>query len=162
MTAAATLTETVATNSLPWIYPPSFKSKFYASYANGSKTVPPATNPTYPVGTTPIGWHQCAEMPVESLEVPFPKEKVSALRLEYFATISYVDEQIGRLLDALEDVGVAENTAVLFLGDQCAHALSSFAKLPAVPYSVRLCAAAGGSSGSEHPSSVCAFWRPSR
>ena len=101
-------------------------------------------------------------MPVESLEVPFPKEKVSALRLEYFATISYVDEQIGRLLDALEDAGVAENTAVLFLGDQCAHALSSFAKLPAaVPYSVRLCAAAGGSSGSEHPSSVCAFWRPS-
>ena len=64
-----------------------------------------------------INW-QCAEMPVESLEVPFPKEKVSALRLEYFATISYVDEQIGRLLDALEDVGVAENTAVLFLGDQ--------------------------------------------
>ena len=118
MTAAATLTETVATNSLPWIYPPSFKSRYYEAYANGSKTVPPAANPTYPVGTTPIGFHQCAEMPVESLEVPFPKEKVSALRLEYFATISYVDEQIGRLLDALEEVGVAENTAVLFLGDQ--------------------------------------------
>ena len=55
-------------------------------------------------------------MPVESLEVPFPEAKVSALRLEYFATISYVDQQIGRLLDALDETGVADRTAVLFLG----------------------------------------------
>ena len=47
----------------------------------------------------------------------FPPAKVSALRLEYFATITYVDQQIGRLLDALEDTGVADRTAVLFLGD---------------------------------------------
>jgi len=55
-------------------------------------------------------------MPVESLEVPFHAAKVSALRLEYFATISYIDQQIGRLLDALDETGVADRTAVLFLG----------------------------------------------
>jgi hypothetical protein len=54
---------------LPWDYPPEFKTEFYAAYANGSRAVPPATNPAYPAGTTPIGFHQCAEMPVESLEV---------------------------------------------------------------------------------------------
>ena len=102
---------------LPWDYPPDIKAKFYEMYANGSATVPPATNPQYPISTTPIGFHQCAEMPVESIGVPFAPSRVSALRLEYFAAISYVDEQIGRLLDALEANGVAENTAVLFLGD---------------------------------------------
>jgi iduronate 2-sulfatase len=101
---------------LPWDYPPELKAKYYGAYTNGSRTVPPATNPTYPTGTSPVGFHQCAEMPVESLEVPFPPAKVSALRLEYFATISYVDQQIGRLLDALEETGVANRTAVLFLG----------------------------------------------
>jgi iduronate 2-sulfatase len=101
---------------LPWDYPPEFKAKYYGAFANGSRTVPPATNPTYPIGTSAVGFHQCAEMPVESLEVPFSAAKVSALRLEYFATISYVDQQIGRLLDALDETGVADRTAVLFLG----------------------------------------------
>ena len=101
---------------LPWDYPPEFKARYYGAYANGSRTVPPATNPAYPTGTSAVGFHQCAEMPVESLQVPFPSAKVSALRLEYFATISYVDQQIGRLLDALEETGVANHTAVLFLG----------------------------------------------
>jgi arylsulfatase A-like enzyme len=42
---------------------------------------------------------------------------VSAKRLEYFNAITYVDQQIGRLLDALQSTGVAPSTAVLFLGD---------------------------------------------
>jgi hypothetical protein len=95
---------------LPWIYPPDIKNMYYASYANGSKTVPPATNPGFPNGTTPIAWHQCAEMPAPSLGVPLPADRVSALRLEYFAAITYVDQQIGRMLDALEDVKVADST----------------------------------------------------
>lgn len=89
------------------------KARHYSAYVNGSQTVPPATNPHYPVSTTPLGFHQCAEMPVESLEVPFSTDRVSSLRLEYFATITYVDQQIGRLLDALETAAVADNTVVL-------------------------------------------------
>ena len=102
---------------VPWIYPPHIKTDHYAAYANGSRSVPSASNPDFPDGTTPIAWHQCAEMPVPSLEVGFAPQKASALRLEYFATITYVDQQIGRLLDALEDSGAAKDTAVLFLGD---------------------------------------------
>eukprot|EP01050_Picozoa_sp_SAG11_P020900 SAG11_NODE_3610_length_2341_cov_7.356824_4_plen_57_part_00 len=56
-------------------------------------------------------------MPAPSLEVHFSANKTSALRLEYFAAITYVDQQIGRLLDALEEKKVTENTVVLFLGE---------------------------------------------
>jgi len=35
----------------------------------------------------------------------------------YLAAISYVDAQVGRLLDALEKSGLAENTIVMFWGD---------------------------------------------
>ena len=35
-----------------------------------------------------------------------------------YSAISYVDQQVGRLLDALDDAGVADLTAVLFMGDQ--------------------------------------------
>ena len=84
--------------------------------------VPAARNPAYPVGTTPIAWHQCAEMAVPSLEVGFTQSHVSAKRLEYFNAITLVDQQIGRLLDALESSGVADSTAILFLGDHgCGH-----------------------------------------
>ena len=85
--------------------------------ANGSQSVPAATNPRFPSGTTPIAWHQCAEMPAPSLQVPLAAERVSSLRLEYFAAITYVDQQVGRILDALERAHVADSTAVLFLGD---------------------------------------------
>lgn len=56
-------------------------------------------------------------MAVPSLEVGFSESSVSARRLEYFNAITLVDQQIGRLLDTLESSGVADNTAVLFLGD---------------------------------------------
>jgi iduronate 2-sulfatase len=35
----------------------------------------------------------------------------------YFASISFVDSQVGRLLDALERLGLAENTIVVFVSD---------------------------------------------
>ena len=120
------------------------KAEFYGEYANGSATVPPASNPDFPTGTTPLAFHQCAAMPVESLEVGFAPARVSALRLECeidqrdalsicrtfrradlesvavadYSAISYIDQQVGRLLDALDDAGVADRTAVLFMGDQ--------------------------------------------
>ncbi|TRX54957.1 sulfatase [Thalassomonas sp. M1454] len=35
----------------------------------------------------------------------------------YYAAISYVDAQIGRVIDALDDAGLADNTIVVFLSD---------------------------------------------
>ncbi|MEG2127331.1 MAG: sulfatase [Bacteroides sp.] len=39
----------------------------------------------------------------------------------YYASISYVDAQIGQILQALDDLGLAENTIVVLLGDHGWH-----------------------------------------
>ena len=46
-----------------------------------------------------------------------PQEELSATRQSYAAAISFVDEQIGRILAALEERGELENTLILFTAD---------------------------------------------
>ncbi|GAA4433886.1 sulfatase-like hydrolase/transferase [Bremerella cremea] len=57
---------------------------------------------------------------------PFPRTKyaVQVNRQEYFAIITHMDEQIGRILKALEESGKADNTYVFFTADHglaCGH-----------------------------------------
>ncbi len=51
---------------------------------------------------------------------PYPRtpEVVQAHLREYYAIITHLDEQIGRVLDALEKSGKAANTIVIFTSDQ--------------------------------------------
>jgi len=39
------------------------------------------------------------------------------VRASYYGSITYVDDQVGRVLDAIDDAGLADNTAVLFVSD---------------------------------------------
>ena len=48
---------------------------------------------------------------------PIPADFAKTLRHGYYACVSYTDTQIGRLLDALEKEGLAENTIVVIWGD---------------------------------------------
>ncbi len=50
---------------------------------------------------------------------PFPRTEfaVRTNRQEYFAIITHMDEQIGRILKALEKTGKADNTYILFTAD---------------------------------------------
>ncbi len=57
---------------------------------------------------------------------PFPRSEyaVRVNRQEYFAIISHMDEQIGRILDALEKSGKKDNTYIIFSSDHglaCGH-----------------------------------------
>ena len=45
---------------------------------------------------------------------------LGALR-SYYACVSFVDAQVGRLLDALDDLGIADNTIVVFWSDHGYH-----------------------------------------
>ena len=47
----------------------------------------------------------------------FPDDEIRASRQAYFASISHVDEQIGRVLKALKKRGEFENTLILFTAD---------------------------------------------
>jgi iduronate 2-sulfatase len=52
---------------------------------------------------------------------PFEDENQRRLRHGYYACISYVDAQIGRVLDELERLGLRESTAVVLFGDHGWH-----------------------------------------
>ncbi len=56
-----------------------------------------------------------------TLEGPVSDEYARKLRHAYFACISYTDAQVGKLLDKLEKLGLAENTVVVLWGDHGWH-----------------------------------------
>ena len=49
--------------------------------------------------------------------VTFSEPKIKELRRAYYASVSYADQQIGRVLQELNLLGLAENTIIVFLGD---------------------------------------------
>jgi choline-sulfatase len=57
-------------------------------------------------------WHASAMDEVEVTE-----DDVRAARHGYYASLAYVDERIGEVLDALEACGLAEDTVTIFLSD---------------------------------------------
>jgi len=44
-------------------------------------------------------------------------DKVKELRRAYYAAISYTDYELGRIIDKLDELGLAENTVIVFWGD---------------------------------------------
>ena len=49
--------------------------------------------------------------------LPVTDQQTQAARRAYYGAVSYVDDQVGAMLDALADAGFAENTIVLLLAD---------------------------------------------
>ena len=58
--------------------------------------------------------HNYADVPKGN---PIPAAFAKTLRHGYYACISYTDAQVGRLLDALDKEGLAENTIIVLWGD---------------------------------------------
>jgi arylsulfatase A-like enzyme len=56
-----------------------------------------------------------------SLDRPVSDAYARKLRHAYFAAVSYVDAQIGKVLDELDKLGLAENTIVILWGDHGWH-----------------------------------------
>ena len=53
--------------------------------------------------------------------VTYPDSKIRELRRAYYASISFMDHQLGRVLDAVEEAGAAEDTVIMFIGDHGLH-----------------------------------------
>ncbi len=51
------------------------------------------------------------------LEGPYTDDEVLRARAAYFGLVTYLDAKIGRLLDTLDDAGLAENTVIVHTSD---------------------------------------------
>ena len=77
-----------------------------------------------PVGIPDYAWHNSGELRGYAdipKEGPLPEDLIRKLRHAYYACVSYMDAQVGRLLDALDTHGLTEKTAIILWGDHGYH-----------------------------------------
>ena len=85
---------------------------FPVRYVSGTTPLPPNFLPQHPIDN--------GEMTIRDEQLlpwPRPPEAVRAMIADYYRYISYLDAQIGRVLDALEKSPHAKNTLVVFAAD---------------------------------------------
>jgi len=89
--------------------------EFVNKYPLENISVPKNYIPEYPYKEF-IG---CGEKLRDEKLAPFPRTEyaVKKHRQEYYAIITHMDEQVGRILDALEVSGKADNTYIFFTAD---------------------------------------------
>lgn len=58
---------------------------------------------------------------IPSGTIPLSKEKLAELIRAYSATISYMDAQVGLILDHLDELNLTDNTVIMFCGDHGYH-----------------------------------------
>lgn len=75
-----------------------------------------------PEGAPEIAFHDGRELRGTPPNLAnFTSEQIAEIRHGYFAGISYLDAQLGRVLDALDQAGLTEKTIVVFIGDHGYH-----------------------------------------
>jgi iduronate 2-sulfatase len=78
----------------------------------------PPLNAAKPEGAPEIAFHQSTEvLGPPNKQTPVSPEQAAEMRHGYFANISYMDAQIGKVLAALEASGAADNTIIVFFAD---------------------------------------------
>lgn len=66
-------------------------------------------------------WRELEGYPDVPDEGPLSTELIRRLRHGYYACVSYTDAQVGKLLDRLDQLGLADNTAIVLWGDHGFH-----------------------------------------
>ncbi len=81
-------------------------------------------HPERPVGAPEVAFHNWqelrgyADIPEDG---PLTPDQAAELRHAYYACVSYIDAQVGRVLQALDELGLRDNTIVVFWGDHGFH-----------------------------------------
>eukprot|EP00937_MAST-01D_sp_MAST-1D-sp2_P000882 g882.t1 len=110
---------------LPFVFPDNFLDK----YPEDSIQLPP--NPYAPDGMPDVAWQAYGETrnyadikklnATGAINTTLPDATVKELRRAYYAAVSYTDDNVGQLLQALADEGLADDTVVVFWGDHGWH-----------------------------------------
>jgi iduronate 2-sulfatase len=82
--------------------------------------IPRPRHPEWPTDAPRIAWHDSQEILRES-QGPLTPAQAQTIRHGYLAATSYLDAQVGRVLDELERLGLAERTIVVFWSDHGYH-----------------------------------------
>ncbi len=96
----------------PWITP----GKYFDLYNHEQMSLPKITDETqnaYP----PLALNSTRPWPYFGITA----DEAMECKLAYFAAISFVDAQIGRVLDALDSLDLRENTIIVFWSDHGYH-----------------------------------------
>lgn len=104
---------------LPFVAP----EKYWAMY--DGVNIPTAGNPLPPANVPPIALHNWGELRAYT-DIPktgylTDKQKLHQLLQGYYASTSFVDAQIGRVLDELDRLGLTEHTIIVLWGDHGFH-----------------------------------------
>jgi iduronate 2-sulfatase len=81
------------------------------------RRTPPDGAPAY----APTTWGELRQYKGVADEGPVPDEQQRTLIHGYYAAMSYMDAQVGRVLAALDETGLAKNTIIVFWGDHGWH-----------------------------------------
>lgn len=85
-----------------------------------------APDPNVPTLLPPVAYNPWTDVrrrdDVQKLNIsfpygPIPKDFQLRIRQHYYAAVSYMDAQVGRLLSTLDELGLAESTMVVFTSD---------------------------------------------
>ena len=106
---------------LPFVFP----KEFLDYYPQDEIQLPP--NQFAPDGMPTIAWQPYGETrsyhditalnASGAINTTLPAWKVKQLRRAYYSAVSYTDSNIGAVLDELDNLGLADNTLVVFWGD---------------------------------------------
>ena len=103
---------------LPFVAP----KKYWDLYQ--PEKIPMPDPPTAPGNVPDIAMHESREIRGYGLtpkDRPFTKEEIQHYRHGYYASISFMDAQVGEILDALDESGQADDTIVVFTSDHGFH-----------------------------------------
>lgn len=82
----------------------------------------PRLDPARPAGAPELAFHDSREVAgIPPKQVTFTAAQAAQVRHGYLANISYMDAQVGKVLDTLDKHGLAANTVVVFVADHGYH-----------------------------------------
>jgi iduronate 2-sulfatase len=104
-----------------------------------ASTLPPITHPERPEGAPDIAFHPGTEL-MRNFPDGMTDEQAAILRHGYYAATTYMDAQLGRVLDELDALDLTDNTIVVVWSDHGFHLGEQglWTKLSAFEYDLRV------------------------